>query len=209
MITALIQRITLFRLRGQGAQCTPKAVGVQLGVHLSLTLSKCFDSRYFRHRFDSDLGHHQLFKYCRALELGVPRSVVERPASTQGAVQPEPVDRGRREWGTRQSDLQRESQRPKRLFMLRCFGDAQDRTLTVMRPADRLELTSASDPEQLVATDSFRERCLPILKLSRQMRGQQMVAWLQRPVRRRRTTSCLSSVSELLRSRKAGVQRLV
>ena len=48
-------------------------------------------------------------------------------------------------WGTRQSVLQRESQRPKRLFTLRCFGDAQDRTLTVMRSPDRLELTSASD----------------------------------------------------------------
>ena len=35
--------------------------------------------------------------YCRALDLGVPRSVVERPASTQGAVQPEPVGRDRRD----------------------------------------------------------------------------------------------------------------
>ena len=47
--------------------------------------------------FDSDLGHHQLFKHCCARDLGVPCSVAERPASTQGAVQPEPVGRDRRD----------------------------------------------------------------------------------------------------------------
>ena len=58
------------------AHCTPTAVGVLLGVLILCRYWTCCIFRHLRGDFDSDLGHHQLFKHCCALDLCVPRSVV-------------------------------------------------------------------------------------------------------------------------------------
>ena len=83
--------------RNEKRTVPPRPWGYDWGYLILCRYWTCCIFRHLRGDFDSDLGHHQLFKYCRALELGVPRSVVERPASTQGAVQPEPVGRDRRD----------------------------------------------------------------------------------------------------------------
>ena len=89
--------VALLSLRAERRKIPPRQWGVYLGVLLSTQLWKCSTCRRFCACFDSDLGHHQIFKHCRALDLGVLRSVARCPASTQGAVLAEPVGRGRRD----------------------------------------------------------------------------------------------------------------
>jgi len=71
---------TLLRLRGV-AKSTPRAVGVWLGVFILCPYSTCCTFNTSAETSTPTSGHHQLFTYCRALDLGVPRSGVGRTAS--------------------------------------------------------------------------------------------------------------------------------
>lgn len=90
-------------------------------------------------------GQHQLFKHCCALDIGVPRSVVGRAASTQGAVQPEPVGRSRPNEAHANPAAHANGGDRDVFSCCPVLGDAHDRTLTVMHPSDQTGSTSVCD----------------------------------------------------------------